>query len=382
MYNENGLRVKKIIQPSEYDTANAVETNYTLHGKNIVHMTQGSNELHFFYDAQNKPAVVVFNGTPYSYVKNLQGDIVAILDSTGSVVVEYKYDAWGKPFEPTGSMKDDLGKLNPFRYRGYVYDEETGLYYLRSRFYVSSHSRFLNMDSVLPCASFRLGNPYTYCGNSPVRNTDQSGAGWFDSVCSWCEDTWNSACSWASEVAYPELINAGNQLLDCTNKALGTVYVIFDSASVEIGCGVGISRSTGTLIDVGIDFSWSTTISYNLFDHFSSAQKLTYSSGLSYNGSTHKNQNIGPSWGYNGSYVHEYNDPLCSCKYNSPIFSTDCPAAHVEEDTGIDWVVGIPLRKGPFFWYANAIYDIDGACDRINRIWTSEDTVYKICFEE
>ena len=81
VYNENGLRVQK--------TVNGVVTDYTLHGKNVVHMTQGSNELHFFYDAQNKPAVVVFNGTPYSYVKNLQGDIVAILDSNKNVVVSY-----------------------------------------------------------------------------------------------------------------------------------------------------------------------------------------------------------------------------------------------------------------------------------------------------
>ena len=63
VYNENGLRVQKVAT-----TTGA--TNYTLYGNNIHHMTQGSNELHFFYDAQNKPAVVVFNGTPYSYVKN------------------------------------------------------------------------------------------------------------------------------------------------------------------------------------------------------------------------------------------------------------------------------------------------------------------------
>ena len=76
VYNENGLRVQK--------TVNDVVTKYTLHGKNIVHMTSGSDELHFFYDAQNKPAVVVYNGTPYSYVKNLQGDVVALLDSTAA----------------------------------------------------------------------------------------------------------------------------------------------------------------------------------------------------------------------------------------------------------------------------------------------------------
>ena len=67
VYNENGLWIQK--------TVNGVVTKYTLHGKNIVHMTQGGNELHFFYDAQNRPAVVVYNGVPYAYVKSLQGDI-------------------------------------------------------------------------------------------------------------------------------------------------------------------------------------------------------------------------------------------------------------------------------------------------------------------
>ena len=53
--------------------------------------------MHFFYDAQSRPAMVEFNGALYSYVHNLQGDIVGIVDSAGSLVVEYKYDAWGKP---------------------------------------------------------------------------------------------------------------------------------------------------------------------------------------------------------------------------------------------------------------------------------------------
>ncbi len=85
VYNENGLRVQK--------TVNGVVTDYTLHGKHIVHMKQGSHNLHFFYDASNKPAVVVYNGMAYSYAKNLQGDIVAILNSAGTVVTRYVYDA-------------------------------------------------------------------------------------------------------------------------------------------------------------------------------------------------------------------------------------------------------------------------------------------------
>lgn len=69
-----------------------------------------------------------------------------MLDAAGSQVVEYYYDVWGKPAGKTGTLASTLGTLNPFRYRGYVYDEETGLYYLRSRYYNPEWKRFLNAD--------------------------------------------------------------------------------------------------------------------------------------------------------------------------------------------------------------------------------------------
>ncbi len=168
VYNENGLRVQK--------TVNGVVTKYTLHGKNVVHLSRENDELHFFYDAQNKPAVVVYNGVPYSYVKNLQGDIVAILDANGAVVVSYVYDAWGRPISKTGSMASTLGTVQPFRYRGYVYDEEVGLYYLRSRIYCDACSRFLNQDVLLSSSNGMGGhNIYGYCGNSPTNYLDSNG---------------------------------------------------------------------------------------------------------------------------------------------------------------------------------------------------------------
>ena len=162
VYNADGLRVQK--------TVNGVATKYTLHGKNIVHMTSGTDELHFFYDAQNRPAIVVYNDVPYAYVKNLQGDIVAILDENGNTVVSYGYDAWGAPLWCTGELAETLGKVQPFRYRGYVYDEETGLYYLRSRFYNSSLCRFIDMDCLI-----HSGNTFAYCCNSPASMHDVCG---------------------------------------------------------------------------------------------------------------------------------------------------------------------------------------------------------------
>ncbi len=171
VYNENGLRVQK--------TVNGVVTKYTLHGKNVVHMTRGNDELHFFYDAQNKPAVVVLNGTSYSYVKNLQGDIVAVLDGNGTAVVQYKYDAWGRQIDCTFEAGNDeaeaLSTLNPFRYRGYVYDDETGLYYLRSRYCNSEILRFVNADVLLQ-PNFNL---FGYCMQNPIHRVDPDGAAYF-----------------------------------------------------------------------------------------------------------------------------------------------------------------------------------------------------------
>lgn len=161
-YDHNGLRVKKVV--------NGVTTNYTLNGKNIVHMTQSSNVLHFFYDAHGKPAMVRFNGTDYFYIYNLQGDVVAMIDANGTQVVEYNYDAWGKPLSKTGSMADTLGTVNPFRYRGYVYDEETGLYYLVTRYYDPSLKRFISPDSF-----FAEKNLYAYCLGQPVNRSDKDG---------------------------------------------------------------------------------------------------------------------------------------------------------------------------------------------------------------
>ena len=89
----------------------------------------------------------------YIHRTDIQGNIIAILDSDGDIVVEYKYDAWGnhKVVDANGNeitSSTHIGNLNPFRYRGYYYDVETGLYFLKSRYYDPEVGRFLNMDSI------------------------------------------------------------------------------------------------------------------------------------------------------------------------------------------------------------------------------------------
>ena len=134
--------------------------------------------MHFFYDAQSRSAMVEFNGALYSYIHNLQGDVVGIVDSAGSLVVEYKYNAWGKPtlVRTLTTAYEALAELNPFRYRGYVYDEETGLYYLRSRYYNPAWNRFISADVYIGgIASVVLHNVFSYCKNMPVCLADTNG---------------------------------------------------------------------------------------------------------------------------------------------------------------------------------------------------------------
>ena len=180
-YDHNGLRVRKVV--------NGVATEYMLHGKLVTGVKKGNEVLKITYDAESRPAMVKYNGAWYGYVHNLQGDIVGILDNTGAEVVKYTYDAWGKVISVSGSKAGTLGKANPFRYRGYVYDEETQLYYLRSRYYDPEVGRWINADSVIAGVggSIQGYNMFAYCFNNPVNMSDSSGhwPQWMKNAANW-----------------------------------------------------------------------------------------------------------------------------------------------------------------------------------------------------
>ena len=106
----------------------------------------------------------------------------ALIDTNGNEVVQYWYDAWGnhKVVDANGNeitSLNHLGNLNPFRYRGYYYDVETGLYFLQTRYYDPEVGRFLNRDSVSYADPQTINglNLYTYCGNNPVEYVDPTG---------------------------------------------------------------------------------------------------------------------------------------------------------------------------------------------------------------
>lgn len=135
-----------------------------------------SDILNFTYDATGLPLTLTYDNATYYYVTNVQGDVVAILDSNGQSMVTYSYSAWGACTSISGDMSGDLGSINPLRYRGYVYDSETKLYYLQSRYYSPLRCRFINADTFASTGQGFLGhNAYAYCNNNPVINSDPEG---------------------------------------------------------------------------------------------------------------------------------------------------------------------------------------------------------------
>lgn len=173
-YNVDGLRAAKNVVKAGVSTV----TEYVWGINGFAGFTDGTNTVVVLYDNESSPIGFTLNGTRYAYVKNLQGDVLRILDEAGNTVVSYAYDPWGVP---TVTGDTELAALNPCSYRGYDYDEETGLYYLQSRYYDPEVGRFINADR----PEMMYSNPgsgtqynlFAYCNNSPILNSDTTGEG-------------------------------------------------------------------------------------------------------------------------------------------------------------------------------------------------------------
>ena len=167
-YDSEGLRLSKKVGTTEH--------KYYYAGGKLMRETWGSNTLDFFYDAQGTPYAVKYNGTLYYYITNLQGDVLHIVNTSGTPVVSYTYSPYGKVLSTTGTLASTLGTDNPLRYRSYYYDTDSGLYYLQSRYYDPELCRFLNADSYASTGQGIIGcNMFAYCNNNPITFTDSTG---------------------------------------------------------------------------------------------------------------------------------------------------------------------------------------------------------------
>lgn len=161
-YNDQGVR-----------TQIGANHKFVLDGDKVIVETIGSTTIHYTYDVDGSLLSMNYNGNEYFYVTNMQGDVIELIDINGNSVAKYKYDAWGNVIYQTGSMADE----NPYRYRGYRYDEETGLYYLQSRYYNPEIGRFISADDLyyLNNSSAISMNLYSYCENNPINFYDPTG---------------------------------------------------------------------------------------------------------------------------------------------------------------------------------------------------------------
>ena len=171
-YNAEGIRTQK--------TVDGVSTDYYLNGTKLNTQISDGNRLDFYYDDTNGLVGFGYNGSNYYYIRNHQKDITGILDSDGNQVVSYVYDSWGKLVSTSGILADTIGVQNPYRYRGYYYDVETGFYYLQSRYYDPVTGRFINSDSLIgSTGELNTHNMFAYCGNEPINRVDPAGFAWY-----------------------------------------------------------------------------------------------------------------------------------------------------------------------------------------------------------
>ena len=146
------------------------------------------NVIDFIYDENNQPFAMRYkasgsnNYATYYYILNVQGDVIGLLNANGAIAAKYTYDPWGKVTvqSPNGTANTSsafIGNINPLRYRGYYYDNDTGLYYLQSRYYDPTIGRFINADVYVTTNVTGLinSNMFAYCENNPVNMVDNSG---------------------------------------------------------------------------------------------------------------------------------------------------------------------------------------------------------------
>ena len=203
-----------------------------------------------------------YNGSTYIYRKDVQGNIISLLDSNGRIVVKYAYDAWGnyaaealdyydgkvqfknvdsdKAFNADYEKYKQLANINPFRYRGYYYDTETELYFLKTRYYDPEVGRFISADSIeyLDPETINGLNLYAYCNNNPVMNIDPEG-------------TWSWKNFWKGMV----VLAVG---LVVATVAAVTVLSGGTAAPVLIGAAIGGIVSGG--ISIGTQLAMTGTI--------------------------------------------------------------------------------------------------------------------------
>ena len=186
LYNSKGIRIGKNNE------------KYVLDGNKVLRIIKDDNTVLDFIYSGEKIEGFVYKENTYLFIRDALNNVIAIIDSTSSkVVTRYNYDAWGRHEirdehnnivvdldgtiynEYVDTINEFIGYINPIRYRGYFFDNETSLYYLNARYYDSKLGRFISPDtlSILDDTMGEINglNLYMYCKDNPVNYCDPSG---------------------------------------------------------------------------------------------------------------------------------------------------------------------------------------------------------------
>ena len=179
-YNEEGVRIKKVTETNKTH-------EYIVEGSKILYekiYTTGTTttlaKLYYNYNQYGELVSVEYNNKLYFYIKDILGNIVKIIDETGNNIVKYSYNSWGVVTKTTLSSNEydyKLAQYNPFMYKGYYYDVETGLFMMGQRYYSPELCRFIQPDDIeyLEPESINGLNLYCYCYNNPIMYSDPNG---------------------------------------------------------------------------------------------------------------------------------------------------------------------------------------------------------------
>jgi len=241
-YDSEGFRKSK--------TVNGVETTYQLEGAKIISESTSEEVKWYIYDDGDLIVGFEYQDEVFYFEKNAQGDVVKIFDEHGNCVSEYFYDAWGNITEIEGN--EQVASANPFRYRGYYFDNETGLFYVGSRYYDPEVGRWLSPEPNVDFGEFDEGagllayNVYTYCANNPIMYVDHTG-----------EAISLIACVVIGAVA--GLVLGGTAGAVISYKKFGKVKAKYVFIGAAAGAAIGAAAGYAIGIAIGASVTTATT---------------------------------------------------------------------------------------------------------------------------
>lgn len=309
-YDHTGRRARK--------TVDGVITDFRMAGELLMSQKAGDVTTYFSYDSAGNLIGMSAGRERYFYTRNAQNDITGLIDENGTSVVQYQYDSWGKLLGITGSLASTIGKRNPFRYRGYYYDDETGMYYLQSRYYDPEIKRFICGDDTKVLqekTNLYNKNLYVYCDNNPIIKKDATGEVGFWSVAIGAVTNIAASALTAvitgEEYTLKDLVKDGVEGgLTAFNDIFGTAFAILggfatgiqlfrEGASLgkAVACGVLDGVSSATSLSMAAGFATKTEISKKIanisdgvFGFATGLVSASISKGVSINAETNRGE--------------------------------------------------------------------------------------------